>query len=388
MSVYRDKRSQFYRYDFEIQRFRFTASTRCRDERDAEKVEAAAREQAERLVALWTAEGRAPLTLGRAAARWWDEHGQHLSDTKVKAVLDRMVAIVGAATLLHAINDDEVSKMVTERRKDTRRDSTVRENGVDRIIYRPITPRTVNRTIDLLRQVMYRARDNWNAALGKVPAWRKHRLKVPKRHIRELSIAEEAKLDEIEAADPDYAELRRFGIIMGLRLSNWFLRHPQVDFELGVIRVIGKGKVPITKPLTKEAYAMLWRRRHHHPDFVWTAVCKKKWRNPHNPEDIREVGKRYPITADGFQSHKDRFWKKAGVKARIHDLRHTGGMRTLRKTRNLRLVQALLDHADIGTTAEFYTDALVDDLRAGMEETHGSREAAMPPAKRADTGGE
>jgi hypothetical protein len=28
-------------------------------------------------------------------------------------------------------------------------------------------------------------------------------------------------------------------------------------------------------------------------------------------------------------------WKKAGVDARIHDLRHTTGMRTLRKTGNL-----------------------------------------------------
>jgi site-specific recombinase XerD len=380
MSVYRDKRSPFWRYDFQIEHYRFTASTRCRDERDAQAVEAAARQEARRLVDLWLAEGRAPLTLGRAAARWYDEHGRHLAETNVKFTLDRIVEIMGSTTLLHAITDDDVSRMVEERRKDTRRDSTVIVGDRRQIITRPIAPRTVNRSTDLLRQVMYRARDNWNAALGRVPVWRKHKLKTTKRHVREMSIAEETALDQAEAADFDYAELRRFGVVMGLRLSNWFLRWPQVDFELGVVRVIGKGGVPITKPMTKEVYAMLWRRRGHHPELVWTAVCKKKWRNPHNPKDVRAVGKRYPITVEGFKSHKDRFWKKAGVTARIHDLRHTAGMRTLRKTRNLKLVQTLLDHSSINTTSEFYTAALIDDLRDGMEETHG--EALPAPAPR------
>ncbi|MGY4288846.1 integrase [Bradyrhizobium sp. LM2.7] len=388
MSIYRDKRSQYWRYDFEVERYRFTASTRCRDERDAQAIEDQAKQEARRLVDIWTAEGRAPLTLGRAAARWWDEHGQHLAEESVKTALDRLVEIMGSAKLLHAICDDDVAKMVEERRKDTRRDSNTVAKDRKTIITRPIKPRTVNRTIDLLRQVIYRARDNWNAALGRVPVWRRHRLKVSEGHVRELSIAEEAALDQAEAEDPDHAELRRFGIIMGLRLSNWFLRWPQVDFELGVIRVIGKGGKPIVKPLTKEAYAMLWRRRGHHPEQVWTSVCKKKWRNPHNKADIREVGLRYPITYDGFKSHKDRSWQKAGVKARIHDLRHTAGMRTLRKTRNLRLVQQLLDHSSITTTAKFYTTALVDDLRAGMEETHGAEIAAPAPAKLIENKGE
>ncbi|MCA1381270.1 tyrosine-type recombinase/integrase [Bradyrhizobium sp. BRP23] len=376
MSVYRDKRSRYFQYEFQIKGYRFYGSTKCDDEREAGEVEKQKRAEAGQQVARWIAEQRGPLTLGRAAARWWDEHGQHLSDIKIKAVLDRLIAIMGGETLLHAISDDDVSKMVAERRKDKRRDSTVEIDGRSKIIYRPITPRTVNRTIDLLRQVMYRARDNWNAALGKVPLWKKHKLKVEKKHTPELSVAQEAALDQIEAGDFDYAELRRFGTIMSLRLSNWFLRWPQVDFELGIVRVIGKGGKAITKPLTKEAYAMLWRRRGHHPEFVWTTVCKKKWRNPHNPDDIREVGKRYPITKDGFSSHKDRTWHKAGVEARIHDLRHTGARRTLRKTRNLKLVQTMLDHSDIKTTADFYADVLIEDLRAGMEETHGAREVA------------
>jgi site-specific recombinase XerD len=389
MSVYRDKRSRFFQYEFQIKGYRFYGSTRCDDEREARTVEDKKRDEAARQVARWVAEHRAPLTLGRAAERWWTEHGQHLAETNVRFILDRIVEIMGAAKLLHEICDQDVSQLVQTRRTDARRDSTVITDRRRTIIRRPITARSVNRTVDLLRQVMYRARDNWGAALGKVPVWRNHKLKETRRHVRELSRAEETAIDEAEVADPDYAELRRFGIVMGLRLSNWFLRWPQVDFELGVVRVIGKGGLPITKPLTKEAYAMLWRRRGHHPEFVWTAIAKKKWRNPHDANDVRIVGRRYPITAEGFKSHKDRFWRKAGVTARIHDLRHTAGMRTLRKTRNLRLVQAMLDHSDIRTTAEFYTAALVDDLRAGMEETHGEHQAAPAAAgKRADKGGE
>lgn len=57
---------------------------------------------------------------------------------------------------------------------------------------------------------------------------------------------------------------------------------------------------------------------------------------------------------------------KVGISARIHDMRHTTVIRTLRKTRNLKAVQKLLGHTDIRTTAQFYTDALVEDLRQAM----------------------
>jgi integrase len=375
MSVWRDKRSQYWQYEFQIKGHLFSGSTRCNDERAAREIEAEKKTLARAQVEHWLAEQRKPLTLKRACDRWWNEHGQHLADGSAKTMLERLVEIMGANTLLHAIGDDEVSSMVEVRRTDRRRDRTVREKGGQlRILYRPITPTTVNRTLDLLRRVMLRARDNWNAALGKIPKWRKHRLKETKRHVRELSTAEEGAIDTAE--DLDQADVRRFAIITGLRLSNLFVTKSQVDFELAILRVITKGGVPRVIPLTREAYEILWRRRDHHPVYFFTGVCKKKWRNPHNPDDVREVGKRYPITAAGYSSHKDRTWQKAGVKARIHDLRHTTGMRTLRKTGNLKVVQTLLGHADIKTTATFYTDATVEDLRAAMEQTHGAREVA------------
>jgi len=367
MSIYRKQRSPYYHFDFEIEGYRFSGSTKCRDERDAQAFEVERRKEARALVDRYKAEGSGPLTLERAAARWWDEHGQHLGDKKIKSALDRIVAIIGARTQLHDILDNTVSQLVAERRKDLRRDRTVVEaDGRRRILYRPITPTTVNRTIDLLRRVCRRAIENWNATMRKEPVWKKHRLAENKRPVREILPSEEQKLDAVENAD--YAELRRLAIVTGLRLKTLILTWPQVDFELGVIRVKAKGGTWRVIPMTKEIYAMLWRRRGHHPEFVFTTVCTKKWRNPHNPEDVRIVGQRYPITVDGYTSHKDRAWSKAGVKARIHDMRHTTGMRTLRKTRNLKAVQKLLGHTDIRTTSLFYTDALVEDLREAMEE--------------------
>jgi len=374
MSVYRDKRSRFFQYEFQIQRRRFYGSTQRDNELEAREVEKEMRRDAVAQLERERAEQRAPLTLQRACDRWWSEHGQHLADQKIRSALDRIVEILGPKTQLHEIIDDTVSRLVAERRKDTRRDSTVIERGRAKIIRRPITATTVNRTIDLLRRVMRRAKENWNAYLPNEPTWKKHRLKETRRPVREISAAEEQALDAAE--DFDYAELRRFAIITGLRRREMLITWPQVDFENATIQVQVKGGGWRTIPLTREAYAMLWRRRGHHAEFVFTTRAQRNWKNWRDPNDRRMKGERHPITYEGFGSHKDRVWTKAGVKARIHDLRHTTGMRTLRKTRNLRVVQELLGHTDIKTTSIFYTAATVDDVRQAMEETHGAREIA------------
>lgn len=370
MSVFRHKRSSFYQYDFQIDGYRFSGSTRLRDERDAQIFEEARKADARAIVEQARDAGAQPLTLAAAAARWWREHGAGLSDAKIKSALDRLVEIIGGKTFLHAINDDIVSRMVEERRKDVRRDRTVKGKGKNAgkptILYREITPTTVNRTLDLLRRVLRRARDNWNATIVREPTWKKHRLKERKRHVRELSASEETALDLVE--DIDFAELRRFAIITGLRRRDMLLTWSQVDFELSVIRVIAKGGVPRTLPLSREAYAILWKRRGQHPSYVFTFKAQRTWKKHPKTGAPRIKGQRYPITYHGLGSNK-RKWKKAGVDARIHDLRHTTGMRTLRKTGNLRVVQKILGHTDIAITAKFYTDATVEDMRAAMEAT-------------------
>jgi hypothetical protein len=53
----------------------------------------------------------------------------------------------------------------------------------------------------------------------------------------------------------------------------------------------------------------------------------------------------------------------------------TTGQRTLRTTGNLQLVQKLLRHTQISTTAKFYTDTTFADLRAGMERVESQKKS-------------
>lgn len=385
MSIYRPKRSPFWHYDFRIDRYRFSGSTKLRNEDDAARFEEARKVDAQIIVDRIRAAGAEPLTLKRACDRWWTTHGSTLADSKIESALDRLVEIIGAKTYVHDINDDIVSRMVEQRSQDVRKDST---DDKDRQLYRPVTSTTVNRTLDLLRRVMRRARDNWNVAIIREPAWKKHRLKEKRRHVREISAAEETTLDQVE--DLDFAELRRFAIITGLRRKDLLLTWSQVDFELGVIRVIAKGGVPRVLPLSAEAYALLWKRRGQHPQFVFTYKAKRTWKDrSRKGRKLGDLvkGQRYPITYHGMGSNK-RKWAKAGVDARIHDLRHTTGMRTLRKTGNLRVVQKILGHTDIAITAKFYTDATVEDMRAAMEATAPRQIEQTKPKAIEDKGGE
>jgi hypothetical protein len=161
-----------------------------------------------------------PLSIDRAAARWSDDHGRNLNDPDLKARLDWLVAAIGPRTPLHQITNDTVSKIVQIRKRDVRHAGRDQEG---KQLYRPITARTVNKTtVSLLRRVMRRAKENWNAALPIEPVWKKHFLKETRRAVRELTAAEDMTLDLIECAE--FASLRRFAEITGLRRRN--LRSP------------------------------------------------------------------------------------------------------------------------------------------------------------------
>jgi integrase len=323
------------------------------------------------------------MTIARAASRWWNEHGRHLADPALKTPLDRMVDLIGPRTLLHAITDDIVAKLVEARRHDVvKAGREKKSDGSFRQLWRPITARTVNNTtVVLLRRVLRRARDNWNVAILREPVWKNHLLKQTRPPVRELTPAEDLVLDGIESAD--YIALRRFAEITGLRRRNLLLSWPQVDFETAVIRLVTKGGVPRVLPLTREAYAILWAQRGRHAQFVWTFVAAKTRRCPKTGRKLIK-GTRYPITYYGIGSNV-RKWRKAGVDVSMHKLRHTAGMRILRATGNLKAVQKVLGHSDIAITAKFYTDANTEDQRAAMEAGFAATPAA-PGLKKTEDG--
>lgn len=371
MHVYRKKTSRYWQFEFSIGGHTFSGSTKCEDKRAAEAHAKAEREKAERLISDMRATRRRPLTVGRAFDRWWDEHGKSLSEDGLKRDLDRLRARLGENTLLHDITDDMVAQMVQLRRADVR---AAGRDAEGKQLYRPITARTVNKSvIDLLRRILRRARDNWNAVISCEPVWKRHRLRENKHEIRELTRQEEQLLDATER--PEYAQLRRFAIITGLRRSELLLTWPQVDFDAAVIRVVAKGKTPRILPLSREAFAILWAQRGLHPTHVFTFAAVKTRRNQAG-EIVLARGQRYPITAEGWKSQKRNTWKSAGIDARIHDLRHTAAMRMLRKTGNLKHAQKLLGHSTIAITAKHYTDATLEDLRSAMDMTALEHEPA------------
>lgn len=351
MSVYRHRNAPCWQFDFIRDGHRFSGSTGIAKGRP--KREAQERRAADRIIEEIRRAGREPLSFATAVEHWWSEVGQHGAEADLRKVLDWLKVQLGDRPL-HLIGNSEISEAVTARR------AHVRVNG------HPIAPRTVNRTVPLLlRRIFRRARKNWDAIILREPDGSEHLLAEPRRPMRELSVAEEEAIAEVEGC---YHALRRIALIMGLRKREALLTWPQIDFEQQLVRIVGKGKIPRTVPMTKEAYGILWAERGRDPVAVFTFVAEKTRRCPRSGRQYVK-GQRYPITYWGLSTHRRRRWKKAGVDARFHDLRHTAGMRTLRATGNLKVTQRLLGHSDIATTSRFYVDALIDDVREAMERT-------------------
>lgn len=306
--------------------------------------------------------------------KWWEEVGKHGSDPDMKRALKWLKGQMGPRVALHDINDAMVTEAVEARRKHVKRAG---RGASDVQLYKPLSNRTVNKTVpSLLSRVFTRAKENWSAIIINPPDWSKHFLPEQKRPVREITAGEELAINEVESRE--YSQLWEFAGIMGLRRKELLLTWPQVDFDLSVIRIIGKGGVPAILPLTHRAYEILWGLRGNDKLHVFTFVAQRTRRCPKTGTKFVR-GQRYPMTYYGIGTDKRRQWAKAGVDARMHDLRHTTGMRTLRTTGNMKLVQKLLRHTDIRTTAKFYTDATVEDIRAGMESTAQRTESQKKP---------
>jgi site-specific recombinase XerD len=79
------------------------------------------------------------------------------------------------------------------------------------------------------------------------------------------------------------------------------------------------------------------------------------------------------MTREGLKTE----WRRAKLDAkpldyRFRDNRHTAATGILRATGNLKVVQKLLRHSNIATTAK-YAHALIDDVRDAMEAGEKSR---------------
>lgn len=139
----------------------------------------------------------------------------------------------------------------------------------------------------------------------------------------------------------------------GLRISEAAsLEVTAIDGRNGLIRVVGKGNKERSVPLPAPVLAELRR--------LWTSHRDKRWLCP------SPTGKG-PISRRALGQTFRKVLVETGIKTRAtpHTLRHSYATRLLEAGVELRIVQILLGHSSIGTTAK-YTH-LTEPTRAGLK---------------------
>lgn len=361
MSVYKRPGATTFTYDFEVGGHRFSGDTGATAKREAlAEQERLKRAERARLIPDQSRKGRT-LTVEAAFVRYMEEVGNHhVNALTTLASLEWLQAQLGAKRLLRTIDDELLATIVARRRVEKRKVG----KADDRAKQRQVSNATVNRTCtEPLRKVMLRAR-LWGCLVAPIE-WKTHMLAEPKERVREATADEEAQL--LDRLDDGYEAAVRFAILSGCRMAEIVgLTWQRVDFFSRHFTVIGKGDKPRTLPMSNAIFTLLWDEKDHHSTGVFTYRAR---RTDKRKQLLR--GARYPITYNGLKSCWRRLVKAAGVENyRFHDNRHTAATRILRQS-NLRVVQHLLGHADVATTAK-YAHALTDDIRAAMEATSPS----------------
>jgi integrase len=285
------------------------------------------------------------------------------------------------------ISQSDITQVRNARRvMTTKRGAGKDEQG--RPLQKLVSHATVNRTMQMLRAVLYHMRDHHDAFL-------KPNLKfgITKEHPRKREATEEEEAALIDALREDYHDIFAFALFSGIRETgvctlewrNVDLHHGQVTFRSKRRRTDPAGFIRWeTQPLGPAELAILQRLKavKHHPQYVFTYVAERNKRGGkgRSGDDI-VVGKRYPITVEALTTRWQRDREKAAkgmpsvMDINWHILRHTFATRLLRKCRNLAYVRDALNHADIATTARFYAHVLNDDVRAAKQEAQDAQQA-------------
>ena len=181
-----------------VPRSRLRGSTGCKSKREAQEFERAKRQEAAKEAERREALGRAPLTWGVAASRYWQEAGQHHSRYHgTLASLEWLTRHIGEATPLAA--DQRLACRPAGRQAAGRwRRAGDRQPDRDRAAAPGAQPGAL-----------------WGESVPPIE-WRKHMLAEPRERVRELRADEEEAL--FAALRPDYHAIVRFALLTGCRL--------------------------------------------------------------------------------------------------------------------------------------------------------------------------
>jgi integrase len=351
VSVFKDPRSPYWRFDFQISGCRVFGSTKCTTRREAEAVERQEREKAKRHVAQIRA-ARASLRLDDVFGRYWHEIGRfHAGSRNTERQLDYLLNVLGKNTPITDVTTEDVARLIAQRRGDRGRSGGL------------VVAVTVNDTLKRLKAVFTYCKDR-NVRFEHEPKWRKLFLPEPEARVREL-VGDEA--ERLAAAAPeDLAPFFAFAAATGLRFTECqTLRWDEIDWNARQIRKPGKGARLVATPITPQVRAILWPLRGHHAEFVFTHVAQRS-------RGKRAKGERYPLSVSAANKAWFKLRAEAGVTGfRFHDFRHDVGTKVLRLTGNLKIAQKVLNHRNIRTTLRYahVLDGEVADALERVAET-------------------
>jgi integrase/recombinase XerC len=150
----------------------------------------------------------------------------------------------------------------------------------------------------------------------------------------------------------------------GIRVAELVsLNWNDVDFHLGIVRVVGKGSKERIVPIGEMAltrlgkYAEEMRKR-------WRLACKGA-----SPVFLNNRGGR--ITTRSVARIVEKHLRRAGIGVKMgpHGLRHTFATHLLNSGADLRVIQEMLGHASLSTTQR-YTHLNLDQLTRVYDKAH------------------
>lgn len=352
MALY--KRGRVWHYDFAVKGVRYRGSTGFEKKADATAFEDGERRAAK----LGTASARQVASVGEVADQWFASRieGKKAATTVAQRLrilfrhLDRDLAV-------NLIGAREVEAAMLSRRFEPIRQS--KESAP-----RFPQPATVNRDMidTTLRPVLTYAEEMEEPV--KRIKWSKLRLKEPRGRVRVFT-------DEEIAAWRDALPLWHrpvfdFMARYGARLSEVFFSPSQLNVEAGEVYLLDtKNGLDHTVPLLPEDVPGMAARKAR----AIAAKLDTIWYRD-------DAGELKPIHWRAFQSASREALDAAGIaNARpAHDLRHHAATALQRATGNIKLVQELLNHQSVVSSAR-YAHATKTDLRAGLRHTHGTNPA-------------
>jgi integrase len=342
--------------DFWIGDRRYTGSTKCGDQKEAEKV---ARKERDEAYVLYHAQriqtgvdGKVrDMTVLAAVDMFWDEIGQYdVGAHNTERFCDRFVDQVGEKTLLSQVTDRQIAAWQAKLKKKHRDDDPDKPK---------LSEEYINMHIDLAERILRRARKIWKIPLPDEPNWREHKFREDPR-TREMTMEEYLVLEE--HCRPDIWPAVDFTFESGLRKENAItLTWKQIDWEKMVIAVVVKGKKDAEVPITPEIEKILRAQEGKHPERVFTILAGRTITI--NGRSFKK-GTFYPLTVDNFSAYWGRLRKVCGIEdLRIHDLRRTRGGLIYRATGDIAATQAALHHAKVETTKRAYAKVTTEHER-------------------------